>query len=70
MVPNYKLPVITGVSILMKMMNCRGMALFWFDYGDALMFCDCGPSVGYWQYAKWARFDMHRLEIIDMILRL
>ena len=52
MVPNYELPVITGVSILMKMMNCRGMALFWFDYGDALMFCECGPNKRDWQYAK------------------
>lgn len=52
MVPNDKLSVITGVSIFMKMMTCRGLALFWFDYGDALMFCECGPNKGDWQYAK------------------
>ena len=65
MVANDKLWHITRVSIFVKMMNCRGLALFWFERcADVL---NVVPMWDIGSMPKWTSFDMNWLETMSRI---
>ena len=61
MVPNDRLSVNTGVSMFMKMMNCRS----WRCFGLIMAMRWCSVNVGYYQHAKRASFN---IKLVDTIL--